>query len=134
MKPVRTEQERAVARDPWTGAPSPVGQKKVAHLLGSRGGLHSVQVDEVFACSCGCVRPLGGFCSQCHGTVCVACFGRCAACLRPLCPRHTIVVASATPIRLCAACHGDSRRSRVLRGVARCLLAPFVEFPGHDRR
>jgi len=136
MRRVRTEKHHQVAHDPWTGSSRPLGHDDTVHVVSRSGGLESYTVQRHFACGCGCLKPVGGFCAACpqgqNQTACVSCFGFCARCHKPLCTRHSVFMETDEKVghrdRFCLLCSESLRRMAVLRRVVRFLLAPFVAF------
>lgn len=131
MKPIRFETQQDTVQDPWNGLCRPAGGSATFHVLSASGGLESQTERRVVAADCGCLKPPAGFCAVCGdgSTACVDCFGFCHQCRKPICPRHSVFGPSSVPnLRLCHDCHGTRRRSNIVRGIVRFLLAPFVSF------
>ncbi len=134
MRPIRSEHERGLVLDPWTGRPYLSSGSSAVHILTDQGAVETRRTLRQIACGCGCVGPVGGFCF-CGAAVCARCFSHCP-CGRPLCRRHGVLVSASGGqiIRLCQSCHESTARKQVLRRVARALLSPFVEFNPDARR
>ena len=131
MRPIRGERSDEVVHDPWDFSARKLGQDDTLHVVTDEGGIDSLRTGRHVACVCGCLKPPGGFCAECVQPVCVDCYGFCAGnCHKPLCPRHSVFVFDATGsvVRLCRACHSQVSRKRIVRGVFRALLSPFVRF------
>ncbi len=130
MQPIRGEREREVIHDPWDQDEQQVGQNDTTHILNDEGAIESLRTGRRVACVCGCLKPAGGFCAACTKPVCVDCYGFCSSCFMPLCPRHSVFsrIEDGSTARLCRACGGTSARKRLLRGVVRGVLSPFIRF------
>ncbi len=131
MKPIRGERSEDVVHDPWDFRARKLGQDDTLHVVTDEGGIDSHRTGHRVACVCGCLKPPGGFCAECVQPVCADCYGFCAgSCRKPLCPRHSVFVLNATGevVRFCRACHGQVSRKKIVRGVFRTLLSPFVRF------
>ncbi len=130
MKPIRTEKKQEVVYDSWTGIPHPLQDQETDHFITSQGSVESQTIGRQIALQCGCLKPAGGFCSECGALVCIDCFGHCNNCSRPLGGCHSILVNNpdGTRIRLCQACHDSSKRREARQRIWRTLLSPFVKF------
>ena len=134
MQPIRGEREQDVVHDPWERNEQQLGQKDTTHVLSDEGAIESLRTGRRIACVCGCLKPAGGFCGKCVQPVCVDCFGFCVGCHMPLCPRHSTFAAgdNGSTVRLCRACHGSLSRKKLVRGLFRAALSPFVRFEDSD--
>ena len=130
MKPIRGQQNKEVAHDPWEHNEQLLGRKDVIHVLSDAGAIESYETGRQIACGCGCLKPPGGFCAACSKTACVQCFGFCSVCHKPLCPAHSVYepIPGGQSIRLCKPCHEAQGRRRITRRVGRILLSPFFRF------
>lgn len=130
MQPIRGEREDEFCHDPWNKAPQQTGQNDTTHVLNDAGAIESHRVGRRFACVCGCLKPPGGFCAICTESVCVDCYGPCHRCHMPLCPRDSVFEQrdTAAPLRWCKSCYAARSRGRLVRGIARAVLSPFVRF------
>lgn len=91
-----------------------------------------VRPDRFYDCGCNAEAPMGGQCAdpKCRKVSCARCFGRCAYCSKPICLEHSHYASDAAArLRLCARCHGQAVRRRIMRGVVR----PFVRFDDETR-
>jgi len=134
MKPIRGEQEQEFAHDPWDHKQNPLGQNNTTHVVGDEGGIESYRSAHRHACTCGCLKPAGGFCAQCMLPSCVDCHGFCGKCHMPICPKHSVFNedGNGKALRLCKPCHGSSSRKQLVRGIVRGLLSPFFRFGDDD--
>lgn len=133
MRPIRSERRVEVVHDPWHGAPRMIASSSVDHALTDQGAVVSTHQSSRAALACGCVgQPPGGYCGVCtnpSAPVCARCFRFCVLCLKPLCPRHSVVITPANPAHvLCSECAQARARHRAVVGVFRWILSPFVEF------
>ena len=135
MQPIRQEQDEEIIHDPWIREEQKLGQSDTQHVVGDAGGIESHRTGRRVGCVCGCLKPAGGFCGECIQPVCVDCYGFCAGdCHKPLCPRHSVFVpvGDGTTLRLCQSCHGARSRRKLVWGVVRGLLSPFIRFTDSD--
>jgi len=130
MQPIRGEREEELAYDPWDAQASPLGQQDTTHVVNDAGAIESHRTAHRRACSCGCLKPAGGYCALCANVSCVACHGVCSRCHMPICPRHSVFsdIDGARAERLCNQCSAERRRQRRLRGFVRGILSPFIRF------
>lgn len=133
MKPIRGERHREMACDAWHATDRQIGESDVAHYLSDDGAIESFRTGRRFACSCGCLRPAGGFCAECGpdaGPVCDVHLLHCHRCSKPLCLGHSSEadLPDGQRVRLCRACFEAGGRRRVARTIVRTLLSPFVRF------
>jgi hypothetical protein len=135
MKDIRVERTVKKIHNPWDKSGRDAEGEEVRHALADTGGIESDRTLTRAACDCGCVKPPGGFCSSCHGLICVSCFYRCALCDKPLGPCCGIMVqeSGGQAMRLCKECHDARKRknrvisaSRLALGPLRLLLSPFI--------
>ena len=135
MQPIRGEREEEFVHDPWEKNQQQVGQNDTVHVVSDAGGIESHRTGRRVACVCGCLKPAGGFCSECTLPVCVDCYGFCAddGCHKPLCPRHSVFTESESGarVRFCQSCYGKVSRKKIARGVFRALFSLFIEFEDH---
>ena len=134
MKPVRKSRREEVSQDPWQGAQSPQGQEDTAHVVDADGALNSHTVQRRAASHCGCLQSAAGYCAICQQTACAACFGRCAFCQMPLCPRHSAWAEGpqGERVRLCADCHEATRLRRAWARVGSVLSRLFLKNGGRQ--
>ncbi len=134
MQPIRGEREEEIAHDPWDSHANPLGQNDTVHVVNDEGAIESHRTGRRHACTCGCLKPAGGFCAVCAKASCVDCHGFCGCCHMPLCPRHSVFEPSddGRTNRLCTQCSGANKRKRLVRGIVRGVLAPFVRFGDSD--
>jgi len=132
MRPIRTEQQHDIVQDPWHGTERASQSQATLHSLSQDGSLDSQILRRQIAAGCGCLKPVGGYCAICAdgSNVCIACFGQCGRCRKPLCPRHSVLPGfNADPTaRLCVHCYEKLRRKLFLRRLLRVLFSPFVKF------
>lgn len=129
MKPIRGEQQKEVAHDPWEAHETQLQETDAVHRVTDDGALASQQVSRRFASGCGCLKPPAGFCGICGATACADCFGHCR-CGKPLCPRHSVFVEGpgGKALRLCKDCRESAGRKQMARRIGRLMLSPFVAF------
>lgn len=136
MKPIRNEQKKEVARNPWQGKERPTDQEETDHVVSDHGGIESCSTHHRIACDCGCLAPPGGYCAVCGALACTNCFDHCDICRAPTCARHGLVVELPPngKFRLCPTCRDEINRRRSWKLAARLLLSPFIRFeePGRD--
>ena len=132
MQPIRGEREDEFCHDPWNKTPRQTGQADTTHVLNDAGAIECHRVGRRFACVCGCLKPVGGFCADCGESVCVDCYGFCHGCHMPLCPRHSVFEQADTALRWCKSCNTMRHRGRLVRNFARAVLSPFVRFGDDD--
>lgn len=135
MQPIRSEQHREIAHDPWNGTEMVMDDKRVEHQLGPSGGIESSHTTHRMASGCGHLRPAAGFCAECLATACDACFGFCDVCRKALCLRHSVFDdAAASNRRQCQSCHDNQRRLRIWSLFGRWLSSLFVDFENSNGR
>ena len=136
MHPIRGDRSREVAHAAWEANEYPIGQNETVHVVSDLGAVESMRTVRQFACACGCLKPVAGFCGECSSTACATCFGFCMGgdCNKPLCRRHSRLVAGpdGTMLRFCSICYGKSTRRRIFSIAMRLLLSPFFAFENEN--